>query len=254
MKIRKRVLNTEVDLQSVKGIIDRVIPGGAILNRLLKGEHLVWPGLNTCNRIFELNHKTLKSLYLLFRMNLASVLMIKSMASPLDPSKAIFLVQLAKYAVKDATENQEFWNNALPNNQQKQLLTQAEMTLRFFKIVAYYAVLRCNLFEKDNLMVKKKNYNQIMWENYLLASGIQTLKKEIAHWNIDSKFDQILRDNKIFVPDFVEFYMKYYVDDCLKTYEYLKDSIGEQIMSSPDQILDYVACTVDFIDNVFAKC
>ena len=246
-------MNTEVDLKAVKGIIDRTIPGGAILHRLAKGEHLVWPGLNTCNRIFELNHKTLRALYLLFRMNLASVLMIKSMASPLDPSKAIFLVQLAKYAVKDATENLEFWNNAQSNKQQKQLLAQAEMTLRFFKIVAYYAVLRCNLVEKDNLMVKKKNYNQIMWENYLLSSGIMQLKKEIANWKIDSKFDQILKDNKIFVPDFVEFYMKYYIDDCLKTYEYLKDSIGEQIMNSPDQILDSVACTVDFIDNVFAK-
>ena len=251
--VRKRVLNTEVDMGSVKVIIDRILPLGAMLHRLVKGEHLVWPGLNTCNRIFELNHKTLKALYVLFRMNFASVLIIKSMAGLLSPEKIVFLVQLAKYAKQDAEESIKFWESAEENSTQKEMLLHSCMSLNFFKIVSYYAVIRCNLFEKDGLMVKKKDYNQIIWENHLLSEEIAKLTSDVTAYNIDSDMNPCFKQNQMFLPDFVNFYAKYYTDDAQKSYGFLKDSISNQIMKSADEILDYVACTSDFITKVYDK-
>lgn len=251
--VRKRVLNTEVDMVSVKKIIDRVLPVGAMLHRLVKGEHLVWPGLNTCNRIFELNHKTLRSLYLLFRMNFASILIIKSMAGMLSPEKIVFLVQLAKYAAGNAEESIKFWSAAHENQVQRELLLHSRMSLNFFKIVAYYAIIRCNLFEKDGLMVKKKNFNQIVWENYLLSKAIGDLTAEVTAFEVDAEMQMSFKENKVFLPDFVKFYMNYYTEEALKSYGYLEDSLGNQLMSSAEEILDYVACTSDFITKVYDK-
>lgn len=240
-------------MNSVKTIIERMIPVGAIFSKLLKGEHLVWPGLNTCNRIFELNHKTLKALYLLARMNFASVLIIKSMAGMISPEKIVFLVQLAKFAVYNAEEAAEYWRNADKNHAQKEMLLHSEMSLKFYQIVAYYAIIRCNLYEKDGMMVKKKTYNQIIWENHLLCDEVEKLTKDLVKTKIDSKMSPCFKQNQVFVPDFVNFYMNYHIEESKKTFGYLKDSINDQIMSSADQILDYVASTNDFIDKVFEK-
>lgn len=247
------MLNTEVDMVSVKTIIDRVLPVGAMLHRLVKGEHLVWPGLNTCNRIFELNHKTLKALYLLFRMNFASILIIKSMAGMLGPEKIVFLVQMAKYAASNAEESIKFWESAHENQTQKELLLHSRMCLKFFKIVAYFAVIRCNLFEKDGLMVKKKDFNQIVWENYLLSKEIAKLQTEVSNMEVDSNMNMSFKENKVFLPDFIKFYMNYYTEESIKSYGYLEDQLGNQLMASAEEILDYVACTSDFITKVYDK-
>lgn len=251
--VRKRVLNTEVDVASVKMIIDRILPVGAMLHRLVKGEHLVWPGLNTCNRIFELNHKTLRALYLLFRMNFASILIIKSMAGLLTPEKIVFLVQLSKYAAENSKESIKFWESAHENNVQKELLLHSKMSLNFFKIVSYYAIIRCNLFEKDGLMVKKKNYNQIVWENYLLSDAIKNLTNEVQGMPIEPSMGICFKENQMFLPDFVSFYMNYYTEEAIKSYGYLKDQMDNQLMSSAEEILEYVACTSDFITKVYDK-
>jgi len=240
-------------MSSVKTIIDRVLPVGAMLHRLVKGEHLVWPGLNTCNRIFELNHKTLKALYLLFRMNFASVLIIKSMAGLLSPEKIVFLVQLAKYSVQSAEESIKFWSAAHENQTQKEMLLHSKMSLNFFKIVAYYAIIRCNLFEKDGLMAKRKNFNQIVWENFLLSQEINKLTTDVKSFNIEKGMGLCFKENQVFLPDFVQFYMNYYTEEAIKSYGYLKDSINEQLMASAEEILDYVASTSDFITKVYDK-
>jgi len=240
-------------MSSVKTIIDRVLPVGAMLHRLVKGEHLVWPGLNTCNRIFELNHKTLKALYLLFRMNFASVLIIKSMAGLLSPEKIVFLVQLAKYSVQSAEESIKFWSAAHENQTQKEMLLHSKMSLNFFKIVAYYAIIRCNLFEKDGLMAKRKNFNQIVWENFLLSQEINKLTTDVKSFNIEKGMGLCFKENQVFLPDFVQFYMNYYPEEAIKSYGYLKDSINEQLMASAEEILDYVASTSDFITKVYDK-
>jgi len=240
-------------MSSVKTIIDRILPVGAMLHRLVKGEHLVWPGLNTCNRIFELNHKTLQAMYLLFRMNFASVLIIKSMAGLLSPEKIVFLVQLAKYAVESSKESIKFWSTAHENQTQKEMLLHSQMSLNFFKIVSYYAIIRCNLFEKDGLMVKKKNFNQIVWENYLLSEEINKLTADVKSFNIETGMAMCFKENQMFLPDFVQFYMNYYTEEAIKSYGYLKDSITDQIMVSAEEILDFVACTSDFITKVYDK-
>lgn len=251
--VRKRVLNTEVDIGSVKVIVDRVLPLGAMLHRLVRGEHLVWPGLNTCNRIFELNHKTLRALYLLFRMNFASILIIKTMAGLLTPEKIVFLVQLAKYAHQSALESMKFWETAQENQAQKELLLHSHMSANFFKIVSFYAIIRCNLFEKDGLMVKKKDYNQIVWENYLLSEEISKLTADVGAFQVQPGMHVCFKENQMFLPNFVDFYMKHHTQEALKNYGFLKDSISNQLMSSADEILEYVACTSDFITKVYDK-
>jgi hypothetical protein len=251
--VRKRVLNTEVDMDSVKKIIDKAVPIGTIFHKLLKGEHLVWPGLNTCNRIFELNHKTLKALYLLSRMNFASVLLVKSMAGMVSPEKIVFITQLSKFAVLDAEASVIFWENAQENSVQQELLLHSKMCVSFFKLVACYAVLRCNLYEKDGLMVKKKNYNQIIWENHLLLEKIKELNAQIQAMPVESGMHKCFKENQLFIKDFISFYMNYYMDEAEKSYKYLQDSIDNQIMDSAEQILDHIALTNDFIEKVFDK-
>lgn len=251
--VRKRVLNTEVDTASVKLIVDRVLPLGAMLHRLVRGEHLVWPGLNTCNRIFELNHKTLRALYLLFRMNFASVLIIKTFAGLLTPDKIVFLVQLTKYAYQNTQESIKFWETAHENQAQKELLLHSRMCAKFFKLVSFYAIIRCNLFEKDGLMVKKKDFNQIVWENYLLSEEINKLVSDVSAFNVEPGMSLCFKENQVFLPNFVDFYMKHHIQEALKNYGYLKDSIDNQLMSSADEILEYVACTSDFITKVYDK-
>lgn len=253
LSVRKRVLNTEVDMESVKKIIDKSVPIGTIFHKLLKGEHLVWPGLNTCNRIFELNHKTLKALYLLSRMNFASVLLVKSMAGMISPEKIVFITQLSKFAILDAEASEKFWVNAQENPLQQELLLHSQMCVNFFKLVASYAVLRCNLYEKDGLMVKKKNYNQIIWENHLLVENIKKLNNSIQNMPIESGMHKCFNENQLFIKDFISFYMNYYIEESEKSYKYLKDSIKDQIMDSADQILDHIALTNDFIEKVFDK-
>lgn len=240
-------------MQSVKNIIDRTVPAGVLLFKLMKGEKMVWPGLNTCNRIFELNHKTLNVLNLLFRMNFSSVLIIKSMAGNISPEKIVFLVQLAKYAASSAKQSVNFWKDAAENQIQQELLLHSEMSLKFFKLVAYYAIVRCNLYEKDGLMVKKKNFNQIVYENFLLSEEINKLANELSSTQIDSKMNICFSENKVFVPEFVKFYCNYYTTEAIKQYGFLKDSIEAQNMNTAEEILDYVACTSDFVEKVFEK-
>lgn len=94
--IRKAIHDFSVQMDLIKLASERIVQAALRTHRLVRHQAAVFPGLLDSVRIFELNPRTVRGVDLLMKVNLASIMVVKTFATPLNPDKADFLLKLSK--------------------------------------------------------------------------------------------------------------------------------------------------------------
>lgn len=250
--IRKVIHQLDVYNEVIKSIIDKLLLANTRVYRLHKFQQLVFSGLGSNSKLFELNHKTAQAMDNLFRINLSSILLIKTLSSPLNPDKAVFLAQLCKRSHMNCIESKEFWEAA--NAPQFQSIVDfLDIAANFYFFMSMFAVIRCNQYENDGLLKKNKDYKTIVWENKMLSDEIRNMLKQIREAKYKSGDQFNIDENKRIFQVFYDTFMATLTTECIKNFEYLQDQLGGVTQNGPKNAVNTIALTNDFIEQILSQ-
>ncbi len=210
--IRKVIHEISIYNDLVKKVIDRILAATLRMFKLRKAEQFVFSGLYDSIRIYELNHNTLHSLESLFRLNLTSILVIKTFGTGLSPDKASFLAPLAKRTMISIEEMRKFFNTPV-NETFISLIDFLEISAIFYRCLTLYAIFRLNLFENDGLIKRNKDYKSILVENYVIAKEIIAQLDGLKKKQFRSKDSFNVEENRRFCSVFFEKLASSYLDE-----------------------------------------
>lgn len=247
--IRKVIHQLDIYNDTIKSIIDKTRLANVRIFRLHHFQNLVFSALGANSRLFELNHRTVEYLDYLLRINFASILIIKALATPLAPEKATFLSQLCKKSWMICRDSKAFWEETKSPELQV-LVDFFDLATSFFFFLTMYAVIRCNIYENDGLLKKNKDYKTITWENYILSEEIRKLLKIVSQQKFKSNDLFNIDENRRVFTSFYDVFMGSLTEECIKSYTYLKDDMGAVNMKQPGAIVNSVGITGDFIEKV----
>ncbi len=210
--IRKIIHEISIYNDLVKKVIDRVLAATLRIFKLRKAEQFVFSGLYDSIRIYELNHNTLHALDGLCRINLASILVIKTFGTGISPDKASFLAPLAKRTTNSIDELRKFFNTPF-NDTFVSLIDFLEISATFYRCLTLYAIFRLNLFENDGLTKRNKDYKSILVENFVIAKEINARLDDLKKKQFKSKDSLNVEENRRFCIVFFEKFASSYLEE-----------------------------------------
>ncbi len=180
--------------------------------KLAKAEQYVFSGLYDSIRIYELNNNTLHALDKLFRINLASILIIKTFSTSLTPEKASMLAPMCKRTMRMIAELKEFFSTPF-NNVFVSIIDFLEIATVFYRCLTLYVIFRLNLFENDGLIKKNKKQHAILVENHVIAREIYGSLDALKKRQFKSSDSFNVEENRRFCPSFFEKFAFGYLDE-----------------------------------------
>jgi hypothetical protein len=210
--IRKVIHEISVYNDLVKKVVDRILAATLRIFKLRKAEQYVFAGLYDSIRIYELNHNTLHALDGLCRLNLSSILVIKTFGSGLSPDKVGFLAPLAKRTMNSIDELRKLLNTPF-NDIFVSLIDFLEISAVFYRCLTLYAIFRLNLFENDGLIKRNKDYKSILVENHIIAKEIFARLDDLKKRQFKSKDSFNVEENRRFCSVFFEKFAFSYLEE-----------------------------------------
>lgn len=205
--IRKAIHDFSVQSEFIKTSSDRIFQAALRTHKLVRFQHLVFPGLFDSIRIYELNPRTVRGIDLLMKVNLASVMVVKTFASPLNPDKADFLEKLSKCTLRRIADLKSVFAERFNETSDSltEFFTVAEV---FYKCLLLLMVLRLNTYQRDNLIKRTKDFRLGYQENALIAREVPKIiaaamarpSKVVDKFNVD--------ENRAFLQGFFANYGK----------------------------------------------
>lgn len=159
--LRKSVGDLSVYKETTKKVRDRILSAALRVFRLVKAEQFVYYGLYDSIRIFELNHNTLHSLDKLMRLNLASVLLLLSFSDTLTPEKVNFVLPLCQRILLAISELKKCFVNPFTKTIAI-LIDFLDIADCFYHCLAYFSILKLNIYEDNGLMKKTKDQKRLL--------------------------------------------------------------------------------------------
>ena len=213
--IRKVIYEISIHNDLVKRVVDKLLAATLRIFKLHKAEQFVFSGLYDSIRIYELNHNTMHALDKLFRVNLTSILVVRTFGSALGPDKAGFLAPLAKRTLGQVLELKTFFSTPF-NDGFVSLADFLDIAWYFYRCLTLYVIFRLNLFENDNLVKRNKDYKTILVENHTIARTIYAHLEELKKKQYKSKDAFNVEENRRFCALFFEKFAFGYLDELAK--------------------------------------
>ena len=210
--IRKVLHEINIYNDLIKKVIDKVLAASVRIYKLRKAEQFVFFGLYDSIRIYELNHKTLHALDALMRLNLSSILVVKTFANTIGPDKASFLVSLCKRTLLSIDNLKKYFNTAFDPAFQS-LIDFLQIAWYFYHTLTLFIIFRLNLFENDGLVKKTKDHKWIIVENHNIGREIKRLMEELKVKQFKSNDAFNVEENKRFCIAFFEKFATGYLDE-----------------------------------------
>ena len=186
----------------IKRASEKIVQAALRTHRLVKFEHLVFPGLHQSTRFYELSPQTVRGVDILMKVNMGSILLVKTMAATLNPDKVDFLLKLSKrthFRVAEAqrTFAQQFAKDSLETV--GQFLEIAEV---FFRCLTLFMALLLNNYQTKNLTKRVKDTKVLYVENREISREVPRMVQQLASKNFTSKDQFNIEENKRFCVGF----------------------------------------------------
>lgn len=172
--IRKAIHDFSVQMDLIKAASERVVQAAVRTHRLTRHQQLVFPGLLDSVRIFELNPRTVRGIDLLMKVNLASIMVVKTFATPLNPDKADFLEKLSKSTLNRISELRSIFGQKF-NETSEVLLEFLAIADTFYRCLLLFMVFKLNAYQRDNLAPRTKDFRVGHVENAQIAKEVPRL-------------------------------------------------------------------------------
>lgn len=250
--VRKATHQLDAYNETVKSLIEKTRAASQRIYKLHQFQPLISSSLGVNGQIFELNSRTVECIDLLCRVNFASVLVIKTMSSMMNPDKASFLAQLCKKTWLLCQQSKQFWDGvATPETQV--FADFFDIATSFFYMMTMFAIIKCNNYENDGLLKKNKDYKTIVWENSALAEEIVKTHKQAIKQKYSSSDSFNIDENKQAITSFFEAFMAQACEDSNRTYGYLKNELASHPKPTALAIVNCFGLTSDFIEDVLKE-
>lgn len=201
--IRKAIHDFSVQSDLIKKTTDKIVQAALRTHRLVRHERLVFQGLKSSIRIYEINPTTVRNVDLLMKVNLASILIVKSFIGTVSPEKMDFMNKLAKSAYLKIVELKKFFNvkyNAIFDG----ILEFLDIAEIFYRCFLLYTVLRLNLFEDAKLINRTKDFKLAYVENKDISKEIPKTLDALKTRKFNSKDDFNVEENRRFCLAFFD--------------------------------------------------
>ena len=207
--IRKAIHDFSVQTEFIKTASDKIVHAALRTHKLTKFQHLVFPGLLDSVRIFELNPRTVRGLDLLMKVNLASVMVVKTFAASLTPDKADFLEKLSKSTLRRLHELRDIFGQKF-NEAAESVAEFLVIADCFYRCLLLFMVLRLNIYQRDNLSKRTKDFKLGYQENALIAREVPKLIAATLARPVPTADKFNLEENRAFLQGFFANYTKQY--------------------------------------------
>lgn len=166
--IRKAIHDFSVQTDFIRSASEKIVQAATRTHKLVRFQHLVFPGLQDSIRIFELNPRTVRGIDLLMKVNMASVMVIKAYIGPIDPKKAEFLQKVSKTTLLRLQELTTIFGFKFGDVGESlaEFLVLAQV---FFRSLLLFMVLLLNNFQRNSLAPRTKDLKVAYHENALIA-------------------------------------------------------------------------------------
>lgn len=144
--VRRHIYEQNIEASLLKKCMDRILLSASRLHRMKINENIVYSGLGESARIFELNPQCLYIIDTIAKINLASILIIKTFNSNLNPDKIVFLAPLCKRTHRRCRELQSEITCLIRNGIVSELIAFIELAILFFEYLTYYSIIRINIY------------------------------------------------------------------------------------------------------------
>lgn len=210
--IRKAIHDFSVQMDLIKSASERIVNAALRTHKLVKYQHLVFPGLLDSVRIYELNPRTIKGIDLLMKVNLASIMVVKTFATPVNPDKADFLEKLAKSTINRLNELRGIFNQRF--NETSDIISDfIALADLFYRCLLLFMVVKLNVYQRNNLAPRVKDFRLGHAENALIARELPKLVASATALKAKTADKFNVDENKVFIQAFFQTYVKQVLDE-----------------------------------------
>ena len=204
--IRKLIYEQNIESDLLKRCVERIVLSATKVHKLKLNEELVYSGLGDSAKIFELNPLFLNLMNIISKINLTSILLIKTFNTPLNPDKIVFLAPMCKRAMRRCDEISNELTYLVKNEVINEIIVFTETSRSFYKILTMFCIIKINIFEKNNLLPKKKDYKSVIVENFTLSNEInailaqtKSIKQRMSTFNTSENYDFLVHFTERFI-------------------------------------------------------
>lgn len=203
--IRNNVNDLSNQKPVIKQTLDRLLPSAHKVFKLNKFHNLIFQGLGDSLRIYELNHTTAFNVDLFMRINLASALILKTFADPLNPDKILFVSSVTKISLQNTVKLRAFFATKF-NPLFDKIGAFLEIAELFFKGMMIYVAIKLNMYEDKGLVKRTKDFKVCYVENLSLGKELLKLVAEIEKktFKVTDQFN--IEANRKMAVDFLKKY------------------------------------------------